>query len=626
MRSRLLSLLLCGLLLLGGVPAWAGLLNGNQTITGTVNAGTATGSANAYVLTLNPAITAYVTNQCFAFKANFTTTGSATVNVNGVGALTIKKYIGTVSTNLAAGDITSGQIVSVCYDGTNMQLVGTGSGALGFTPENTVNKDTSPTLGAGSNISYPSQGAVKTYVNTEVAAAASTTQTLTNKSLSLATNTVTGTLAQLNTAITDGNVVPEARTLTIAGTANEITLSAGTQDLSTDRTWTASLASSLNLATHTLVLPHSVTLPATCIIGQIYTDDDAYAGNNVYVCTATNIWTLQGGYPRYATVDLPATCTAGKIYEVTDALDASCALQHCGTDGQTYSCLVDTQEPLSIPGIFFGASSIDGFKATTTEISTDQILGVQMYIRVTVGTNGLTLTLPAVSDAPVGHYELAIVDAGIGTLTITTTGGELINGTTTPLLVTGQNSLVTIHLFGSSWYAVTTSAFPVLPTLYGFQQLMPNSVKFLASNPAVLDNSETNSRLLFDDTTSQCAVWQLVNPPDYGSAPTFTYIYSMVSAVTGNLGMNISVMYQGAAATVDVNTESFDTANACDSVPVPTTTAGKIKTVTCALTTNDSLAAGGYMKIKACRNTSVSGDATGSAEILGAGYGYTKAQ
>jgi hypothetical protein len=57
------------------------------------------------------------------------------------------------------------------------------------------------------------------------------TQTLTNKTIALASNTVSGTLAQFNTAITDADITPTSRTLTINGTA---------YDLSADRSWTVS--------------------------------------------------------------------------------------------------------------------------------------------------------------------------------------------------------------------------------------------------------------------------------------------------------------------------------------------------------------------------------------------------
>jgi hypothetical protein len=39
----------------------------------------------------------------------------------------------------------------------------------------------------------------------------------------------------------------------------------------------------------------AASLPATCVVGQTYFETDATAGQNLYGCTATNTWTLQGG-------------------------------------------------------------------------------------------------------------------------------------------------------------------------------------------------------------------------------------------------------------------------------------------------------------------------------------------
>ena len=82
---------------------------------------TTTGSANAYVASLDAQITAYVTGAVYRIKANFVNTGAATLNINGIGAKTIKKEAGT--TDLEYGDIASGQVCEFTYDGTNLQLI-----------------------------------------------------------------------------------------------------------------------------------------------------------------------------------------------------------------------------------------------------------------------------------------------------------------------------------------------------------------------------------------------------------------------------------------------------------------------------------------------------------------------
>jgi hypothetical protein len=90
---------------------------------GTITSG---GSAGAYTYTpTNVSFpTAYVQGEIFTWRANFTSTGGDTLNVDGLGAKPIYKpsIVGPVA--IAAGDIRSGQIVQTVYDG---NLGGTGA-------------------------------------------------------------------------------------------------------------------------------------------------------------------------------------------------------------------------------------------------------------------------------------------------------------------------------------------------------------------------------------------------------------------------------------------------------------------------------------------------------------------
>jgi hypothetical protein len=71
------------------------------------------GATDAYAITVSPSISAYTDGDVFVFEAATVNTGAATLNVNTVGAKTIKKY-GNV--DLADGDIKAGSIVMVIYD------------------------------------------------------------------------------------------------------------------------------------------------------------------------------------------------------------------------------------------------------------------------------------------------------------------------------------------------------------------------------------------------------------------------------------------------------------------------------------------------------------------------------
>lgn len=77
------------------------------------------GGSDAYAITLAPVPTAYVAGMTIAFKANTANQGAATLNVNSLGAKTIKKFN---DKDLSDGDIKAGSVVIVVYDGTNFQL------------------------------------------------------------------------------------------------------------------------------------------------------------------------------------------------------------------------------------------------------------------------------------------------------------------------------------------------------------------------------------------------------------------------------------------------------------------------------------------------------------------------
>lgn len=82
---------------------------------------------DAYAITVTPTPTAYVTGQVFRFKAGTANTGACTLNVDSLGAKTIKtKY----NADTVTGDILANQIVEVVYDGTNFQMQSPSSAAL----------------------------------------------------------------------------------------------------------------------------------------------------------------------------------------------------------------------------------------------------------------------------------------------------------------------------------------------------------------------------------------------------------------------------------------------------------------------------------------------------------------
>lgn len=82
---------------------------------------TTTGSANAYVLTTAQTIASLAEPLVLAFKANFTNTAAATINVDGLGAIEILRRDGTAT---QAGDIVSTGCYLVAYSGALSKFIG----------------------------------------------------------------------------------------------------------------------------------------------------------------------------------------------------------------------------------------------------------------------------------------------------------------------------------------------------------------------------------------------------------------------------------------------------------------------------------------------------------------------
>ena len=126
MRKTILITLFLGLALLFPLVVSAQTaFNGNLLVTGTLNSCAGASGSDAYTCNLDPAITAYVSRQCYTFRADVANTGPASINFNSVGTINIKKVLGSLTTDLVTGDIRLDQIVNICYDGTNMQMQST---------------------------------------------------------------------------------------------------------------------------------------------------------------------------------------------------------------------------------------------------------------------------------------------------------------------------------------------------------------------------------------------------------------------------------------------------------------------------------------------------------------------
>jgi hypothetical protein len=211
-----------GLLMLLGL-SWSGqahaqrLHSGNEVLVGHQNHCDDVGTPSVYACNLVETITTYVAGARYSFKAlnaNTANAGAATLNLNGVGAKAIVKLAGSITTALAVNDIRPGQMVTVVYDGTNMQMMsptgaavtGTGSDVKATSPTLTT-----PNIAALSNLT--TNGVVTTTAGngTLVADTSSYTKTIASGTTALATNAIaSGNCATTQTVAAPGVLSTDA--------------------------------------------------------------------------------------------------------------------------------------------------------------------------------------------------------------------------------------------------------------------------------------------------------------------------------------------------------------------------------------------------------------------------------
>lgn len=92
--------------------------------------------------TVTPSIAAYTAGQTFRFVTVGINSGAATININGLGAKSITKS-GTAA--LEAGDLPSGGLITITYDGNRFQVVGAASGSASSANSVATTNDTTTT-------------------------------------------------------------------------------------------------------------------------------------------------------------------------------------------------------------------------------------------------------------------------------------------------------------------------------------------------------------------------------------------------------------------------------------------------------------------------------------------------
>jgi hypothetical protein len=288
-----------------------GLANGSaatdSATLGQVQAGAVTllggvaGTVDVITATTSPAIAAYVAGQAFRFVSTGANTGAVTLNLNGLGAKAVTKQ-GT--TALAAGDIPSGAVAEVVYDGTQFQLINVGSLTPTLTSITLGSGANSTTVTATTDTRTSSTTAVPTATVTNTTTDAASASLITQKSRSAGDTASSDALyafthqgyanSAYRTAVTvsivqdgaiSGSTVPGAWVL-----SNQVAGGSFNENLRVDSTGRVLLAGSTAAANYTA--RGDVTLPAT----------GGVRAKNTIKAWVTFDGTPTGGYPITLTI------------------------------------------------------------------------------------------------------------------------------------------------------------------------------------------------------------------------------------------------------------------------------------------------------------------------------------
>ena len=262
--------------------------------------------------TLSPAPTAYATGNLFSFVAVATNTGAATINLNSLGAKSITK---SGVTALAAGDIVSGQLYLIEYDGTRFQLI-------------------NPSTLTVSSISFGSTGLTPATATTGAVTVAGT--------LAIAnggTGTTSTTFANLTTNVTGTLPVANGGTGAASFTANNVLLGNGTSALqvvapgttgnvltSNGTTWTSAASGGSLTGTTDSATPFETALGYQA--GNVNTGiRNTFLGYQSGLANSTGTRNTISGYKAFAAVTTGSrnTVTGSEAMETASSGDDNCA-------------------------------------------------------------------------------------------------------------------------------------------------------------------------------------------------------------------------------------------------------------------------------------------------------------
>jgi hypothetical protein len=342
------------------------------------------GTTSALTLTYDVAAASLYDGEEFSFVLGTTPIANATLNINGLGAKSLRKFTSGAFAVLAGGELVSGQVVRVRYNlsATTFDIIG-----VAFIPSDYVT--------AGGNIAFTGNN---THSGTE---GFSGTVTMTGKAINQAQGADIASATTTDIGAATGNYVKVTGTTTITGLG---TVQAGTQRIVE---FTGALTLTHNATS--LILPGAANI--TTAAGDV-------AG---FVSEGSGNWRC-AFYQRAS----GAPVGAANLAPITQSLGANVALNNTGSffDGPTVA--------QGSTGTWFASGTV-----TMYDTSGSATFDVKLWDGTTViastrvfssfANTAMTASLSGQLASPAGNLRISVKD-------LTSTNGLILNG------IAGNNS------------------------------------------------------------------------------------------------------------------------------------------------------------------------------------------
>jgi hypothetical protein len=236
------------------------------------------------------------------------------------------------------------------------------------------------------------------------------------------------------------------------------------------------------------------SLPSTCVVGQLFFNSSASAGNNLSSCTATNTWSPVGN-----TLATPLSVANGGNGTSTPSLVAGTNVTITGSwPNQTISST-------ATGGTTGNATAIQGTTVANTPPVNNQTLvyntSASSYIPTTIFTlqNGL-------GTAPAGINNLQ-VNISMGVRSVTTTSDNLVNTDCGGLVTYNNSSAVSVALAQPSLAGNFLSGCPITIRNYGAGTVTLTPASSTIGGASSQTVSQNKACLVVSDGSN----WQLGN-------------------------------------------------------------------------------------------------------------------